>query len=107
MSILYFIPSETELTSMEVFKKAIIDNKSLQRAYLDDLNDIYVRDAKTFQINDVRQQDWEWHNAFEQYHELLLDFNEVAVGLVSNGFWIDDISFMPVNDFTAIKLILR
>jgi hypothetical protein len=93
MTLLYFIPTDPDLTSTDAFRKAIQKNTALQRAYLDDLSEIY------------REQDEDWHEAFTHFHELLLEHEEVAIGLVSNGFWIDDLQFVPLHDNLAIKLI--
>lgn len=93
MTPLCIIPDQNDITSMEAFRDAITNHKGLQTAYLDDLTEIYKDDPE------------QWHNAFMHYHDLIMDYGEVAIGLSSNGFWIDDLHFASMADDVPIKII--
>lgn len=94
---MYIILEEQDITSMEAFRSAIINNNGLRKHYLDDLSEIYKND------------DEEWHNAFMHYHDLrddmpIMDQDMLAIGVSSNGFWIDDLKFVPVDNIPPIRL---
>ncbi len=63
---------------MEAFRSAIVNHHGLRAEYLDDLSEIYKGD------------DEEWHRAFMDYHELLLeipimDHGSMGIGCIIQG----------------------
>ena len=90
-----FIPTEKQLTSMEAFRDAVLSHDAFRTQYLDDLNSIFDYD------------DEEWHKAFTEYHELLLEHDYVAISLVTNGHLVDDIQFIIIAPHTAMNMGLE
>ncbi len=87
-----FIPDETQISSMEAFREAVLGYEQFQTYFMDKLDKI---DGYT---------DEDWHEAFAEYHELLLENPIVAVTLSTTHGLVDDLQFIPITDNTAWKM---